>query len=481
MGLCQSKSRQDKQENLKQPTTKKQETFEVGPDNFATLKQGQVTSYYRVEKSLGQGAYGEVRLVIHKQTGQRRAMKQIKKDKIFKEDEENLLNEVTILKQLDHPNIVKLYELFQDKSSYYLITEYLEGGELLQRISEYKTFTEKIAAEFLKQILSAVMYCHERKIVHRDLKPENILLESIKQGANLKIIDFGTSRRIQENQFLTKKLGTPYYIAPEVLKKKYNEKCDVWSCGVILYQMLSGKLPFDGQQDEILSKIDIGYYDFPSEHWSGISDQAISLIKKMMEKEPNKRITAKQAYEDPWIQHNVHIAKIDARQLKNLQSFYSKNKVRTALMQFITTQVMTNQEKEELITLFKSIDKNGDGLLSKEELLAVYSQQYDPLKAQQMVEEVFEKVDINKTGAVDFTAFVSAACQQEKMLNKIKLEQTFKIFDINGDGQISKDELQEIMGGIDDQLWQEILQTCDGNGDGEIQFEEFITYLVQKY
>ncbi|CAD8146337.1 unnamed protein product [Paramecium pentaurelia] len=481
MGLCQSKTRQDKQEKIKQPTTKKQETFEVGPDNFQTLKQGQVTSYYRVEKSLGQGAYGEVRLVIHKQTGQKRAMKQIKKDKIFKEDEEILLNEVTILKQLDHPNIVKLYELFQDKTSYYLITEYLEGGELLQRISEYKTFTEKIAAEFLKQILSAVMYCHERKIVHRDLKPENILLESMKQGANLKIIDFGTSRRIQENQFLTKKLGTPYYIAPEVLKKKYNEKCDVWSCGVILYQMLSGKLPFDGQQDEILQKIDIGNYDFPNENWSGISDQAISLIKKMMEREPNKRITAKQAYEDPWIQNNVHVAKIDTRQLKNLQSFYSKNKVRTALMQFITTQVMTNQEKEELIALFKSIDKNGDGLLSKEELLAVYSQQYDPLKAQQMVEEVFEKVDINKTGAVDFTAFVSAACQQEKMLNKIKLEQTFKIFDINGDGQISKDELQEIMGGIDDQLWQEILQTCDGNGDGEIQFEEFITYLVQKY
>lgn len=281
---------------------------------------------------LGKGAFGDVWLVIYKQTQQKRAMKHIKKDKIIKEDEDNMFAEVNILKELDHPNIVKLHELYQDTRNYYLITEYLEGGELFQKITDLKSFSEKMAADFMKQILSAVMYCHERKIVHRDLKPENILLESKKPGANLKVIDFGTSKKLVGDQKLKKRLGTPYYIAPEVLKRDYNEKCDVWSCGVILYIMLCGYPPFGGYDQEILQNIEIGKFEFDPEDWGKISEDAKNLIKKMLEKDPNKRISAKDAYNDPWIQKNAPSEKIDTKALKNMTNFYGKNKIRTALM-----------------------------------------------------------------------------------------------------------------------------------------------------
>ena len=175
-------------------------------------------------------------------------MKIIKKDKCDDQYLATLTNEIKIMKQLDHPNIVKLYEIYQDTRNIYLITEYLEGGELFDLILKSKHFNENIAAKIMKQLLSAIAYCHSKKIVHRDLKPENLLI--VKTNTyEIKVIDFGLSRTFEPNKNMYSRMGTPFYIAPEVLKKKYNEKCDVWACGVILYILLSGNPPFNGKND----------------------------------------------------------------------------------------------------------------------------------------------------------------------------------------------------------------------------------------
>ncbi len=156
----------------------------------------------------------------------------------------------------DHPNIVKLYEFFGDSKYYYLVTEFVEGGELFDELQRRKVFSEQTAANIMRQLLSAIVYCHERKIAHRDLKPENILIESSSANdrMNIKVIDFGTAEAFSPNSKLRQTMGTPYYIAPEVLLKSYNEKCDVWSCGVIMYILLSGFPPFNGRTDEEIMK-----------------------------------------------------------------------------------------------------------------------------------------------------------------------------------------------------------------------------------
>lgn len=172
--------------------------------------------------------------------------------------------EIDILKNLDHPNIMKLYEIFEDKQNIYLVSELCLGGELFDEIITRNFFNETDAVSIMQQLLSAICYCHQKKVAHRDLKPENVLLDT-KKNDHIKVIDFGTSQVFESAEQMHQTYGTAYYIAPEVLKGDYNEKCDLWSIGVIMYILLSGSPPFNGDSDgEILKKVKDGKITFSS-------------------------------------------------------------------------------------------------------------------------------------------------------------------------------------------------------------------------
>jgi calcium-dependent protein kinase len=182
---------------------------------------------------LGEGAYGKVVKVRHKVSKVLRAMKIINKDKMSlgSEEEEALINEINVVKSLDHPNIMKVYEFFNKDNSLYIISELLSGGELLDKINEAGNLNEDVSSFLMKQIFSAVDFCHQKGMIHRDLKPENILIESEeeanKEFFTVKIIDFGTSGKLKSGEMFNLTVGTPLYVSPEVLKNKYNEKCDM--------------------------------------------------------------------------------------------------------------------------------------------------------------------------------------------------------------------------------------------------------------
>lgn len=214
--------------------------------DFVGRTQGKLRDYYRIGKVLGTGAFGEVRMCVHRESSAQRAVKVLRKSHMDDDEKRMLFNEINILKEIDHPNIIKMYEFFEDEKRYYLVTEICKGGELFDEILQRGKFSERDAAVLMKQVLSCINYCHQANIVHRDLKPENILLEQNKEFDQIKIIDFGTSLVYDPNRNLDEKLGTPYYIAPEVLNKSYNHKCDIWSCGVITFILLSGIPPFNG-------------------------------------------------------------------------------------------------------------------------------------------------------------------------------------------------------------------------------------------
>ena len=232
--------------------------LKIAPSSFVGKRNGKLRDHYNIGAKLGSGAFGFVRIAIHKLTGQRRAVKTIEKESIIKDmaEREKFFAEVDILRATDHPNIVRLFEFFEDSKYYHLVTEHISGGELFDFIIKSKMLSEPIAAHFMRQILSAVVYCHSKQIVHRDLKPENLLLDAESANATLKVIDFGTSTVHNSSDPMTKRYGTAYYIAPEVLKKDYTEKCDLWSCGVIMYIVLCGKPPFYGREDKEILKQD---------------------------------------------------------------------------------------------------------------------------------------------------------------------------------------------------------------------------------
>jgi len=455
----------------------------VSPDIFVSLKKGLISDFYKIGKTLGEGAYGKVYQVQHRTTGMIRGMKALKKKSVLREEKEKLFSEVSILKDLDHPNIVKLYELFQDENYYYLIMEFCTGGELFDRIQAMHSFTEKIAAEYMKQILSAVVYCHDKGIVHRDLKPENLLLDSKGLDARLKVIDFGTSKKFSAGVKMTQKFGTAYYIAPEVLNKNYDEKCDVWSCGVILYILLCGYPPFGGANDrEILQKVKLGRYKFDEEDWAKISEDGKNLIRKMLTFNPADRISAREALNDKWIQANAISAPISQKALKNLSDFSTRNKLKQAILTFIVTQMTSQSEKDELQRTFQALDKDGNGVLTKEELIDGYRKVFaDKSDAEAEVRRIIEEVDINNSGYIDFTEFVVAAMNREKLLSAKKLEQAFAMFDQDSDGFITRAELANVMGGIelDDDQWKALVEEVDTNKDGKISQDEFMNLLIK--
>ena len=273
----------------------------ISGEIFFSTKSSPVGDDYEIMGVLGEGSYGQVKKVMHKRFKLERAMKIIKKSSVDQEEREEMLKEVSILKSIDHPNIIKIYDLYEDDSFLYFVIEYCSGGELFDRIQKISTFSEKQAAKYIKQLLSAIAYLHNRNIVHRDLKAENLLFENESENANLKLIDFGVSCEFLKGIKLKETLGTPYYIAPEVLLQNYDEKCDIWSCGVILYILLCGYPPFNGDDDnEILDCVKKGEFTFYDEDWEMISEGAKNLIRKMLTLNPKKRISAKEALADEW-------------------------------------------------------------------------------------------------------------------------------------------------------------------------------------
>ena len=173
----------------------------------------------------------------------------------------------------DHPNIMRLYEFFDEETRYLVVAELCKGGELWEEMQNRARWTEKEAAIITKQVLTALNHCHSNNIVHRDVKPENIMLEDLKKLDQIKLIDFGVATRIKNlNEKLTEQVGSPYYIAPEVIKGSYNYKCDLWSTGVITYMLLSGMVPFQGtNSNEILTKVEAGNYEM-KQGWQSVSE-----------------------------------------------------------------------------------------------------------------------------------------------------------------------------------------------------------------
>ncbi|KAJ6797479.1 SNF1-related protein kinase catalytic subunit alpha KIN10-like [Iris pallida] len=257
---------------------------------------------YKLGKTLGIGSFGKVKIAKHVLTGHKVAVKILNRRKIKSMDmEEKVRREIKILRLFMHPHIIRLYEVIETHSDIYVVTEYVQSGELFDYIVEKGRLPEDEARRFFQQIISGVEYCHRNLVVHRDLKPENLLLDS---QHNIKIVDFGLSNVMRDGHFLKTSCGSPNYAAPEVISGKLyaGPEVDVWSCGVILYALLCGTLPFDDASiPNLFKKIKSGLYTLPSH----LSPVARDLIPRMLIVDPVKRVTIPDIRQHPWFQANL--------------------------------------------------------------------------------------------------------------------------------------------------------------------------------
>lgn len=470
MGCCNTKG--------EQPLGKKG----VRRDTFVFHSKGTPRDTYKTIKLLGKGGFGTVTLVEDLRTGSRRAMKELLKSGLSEEDRKTMLKEVTTLSTMDHPNIMKVYEMIESVSSYYIITELIEGGELLDMISREKKLNEALTVRFLHETMSAVYYCHSNGIVHRDLKPQNLMLTSKDPEASIKVIDFGIADKLNSKRKITEVIGTPLFMSPEMFDGSYDEKCDIWSSGVILFMMITGTVPFTGSGvAQIKESVKAARIDFTKPVWAPISEELKDLLRKMLEPNPRKRPSAKEVLDHPLFKKlksgSLSTNPIGTEALENLQKFNAQNKLEKSILSFISNNIMDDGANKELIQVFKAIDKNNDGRLSREEIINGYKELG---LSTEHAQEIINKIDSDQSGLVDYSEFITATQDWKKVCEKDFLEKTFKTYDIGRDGNLSLSELKQLIPGVENSEWDNFIAEADKNGDGLISLSEFKEYIVNK-
>ena len=498
----ENKSTTDKKEEPPEDKKKKKDSkmiVSIDPNIIVTKGVTNPREIYLREKALGQGSFGTVYLVKHLQLQRYFAMKVIKKKSKSPTEEESLMNEINILRKLDHPNILKITDFYNLKNEHNIITEYCQEGELFDEIKANAPFSEALTGWYMRQILQAVCYCHGCHIVHRDLKPENILIvKRMKNGFHhIKIIDFGTAKVFNKEKREHALIGSAYYIAPEVISRNYTEKCDIWSCGIIMYILLTGRPPFNGQtEDDIMKKIKIGTFEMTKYPWGIISQEAKDLINDLLQIKPTKRITAEEALQHKWfntngvkqMEHNNIIKpKNLAKLLNNLTKYRSDNILRCAVIAYLVHNSTQLNQAHEAIKLFNKIDKNGDGKITKEELFSGFQElrKKTDEELKQEVETVFTNIDTDHNGYIEYEEFIRAAIDKDYFLNEKFLRFAFNYFDRDHNGNITLEEVKNLFYQNDknktSQEAQNQLKKCfreiDVNNDGELSFEEFVLMM----
>ncbi|KAJ4898907.1 Calcium-dependent protein kinase 5 [Raphanus sativus] len=467
---------------LKEPTMRR------SMDNQAYYVLGHKTpnirDLYTLSRKLGQGQFGTTYLCTELATGVDYACKSISKRKLIsREDVEDVRREIQIMHHLaGHGNIVTIKGAYEDSLYVHIVMELCAGGELFDRIIQRGHYSERKAAELTKIIVGVVEACHSLGVMHRDLKPENFLLVNKDDDFSLKAIDFGLSVFFKPGQIFTDVVGSPYYVAPEVLLKRYGPEADVWTAGVILYILLSGVPPFWAEtQQGIFDAVLKGYIDFDSDPWPVISDSAKDLIRRMVSSKPAERLTAHEVLRHPWICENgvAPDRPLDPAVLSRIKQFSAMNKLKKMALKVIA-ESLSEEEIAGLREMFQAMDTDNSGAITFDELKAGLRKYGSTLKDTE-IHDLMEAADVDNSGTIDYSEFIAATIHLNKLEREEHLVAAFRYFDKDGSGYITIDELQQacVDHSMTDVFLEDIIKEVDQNNDGQIDYGEFVE-MMQK-
>ncbi|XP_012479915.1 calcium-dependent protein kinase 26 [Gossypium raimondii] len=463
-------------------------TMRRGIDHQAYYVLGHKTTnirdLYTLGRKLGQGQFGTTYLCTEISTGTEYACKSISKRKLISnEDVEDVRREIQIMHHLaGHKNIVTIKGAYEDTLYVHIVMELCSGGELFDRIIQRGHYSERKAAELTKIIVGVVEACHSLGVMHRDLKPENFLLVNKDDDFSLKAIDFGLSVFFKPDQVFTDVVGSPYYVAPEVLLKHYGPEADVWTAGVILYILLSGVPPFWAEtQQGIFDAVLKGHIDFDSDPWPLISDSAKDLIRKMLCSRPSERLTAHEVLCHPWICENgvAPDRALDPAVLSRLKQFSAMNKLKKMALRVIA-ESLSEEEIAGLREMFTSMDTDNSGAITFDELKAGLRRYGSTLKDTE-IRDLMDAADVDNSGTIDYGEFIAATVHLNKLEREEHLVAAFRYFDKDGSGYITVDELQQACAehNMTDVLLEDIIREVDQDNDGRIDYGEFVA-MMQK-
>mmetsp|Transcript_23112 Transcript_23112/g.49213 ORF Transcript_23112/g.49213 Transcript_23112/m.49213 type:complete len:689 (+) Transcript_23112:185-2251(+) len=450
-------------------------------------------------KILGTGAAGVVRKCTHRQTGIEFAIKclnigVIESDEII----DALREEIFIMCQADHPDIIRLEEVYESDSQIYLILHMLTGGDMFDRLEEQPDYryTEVQCAHIVNQMISSVCYLHANKVIHRDLKLENFLFDD-PESDNIQLIDFGLSKHFdEEGDKQSLAVGTPYTIAPEIIKGEYDEKVDVWALGVITYLLLCGDPPFGGMDEEALITVrqkilDCDLVFEPKYIWDGISQEAKNFVKRMLTEDPKKRPSAAEAQQDEWLVKSAsmevdHGKPLNPDLVKNLMGFKDYTNLQKTLLEVVSFTLLPEQIKD-MKDAFQKVDRDGSGEISLEELKEVLinysaseSESDSFTLTEEEVEMIFESLLIDtRQSTIKWHNFITAGLSRCDYDDR-NLRLAFNRLDQDDKGFITINDLNEMLrsndGAMDEailNMWKDGLEGIQCKNKDQISFEDF--------
>ena len=405
---------------------------------------------YEYQSLIGSGAFGKVRLYLDRDSKTfKYAIKTIKKNIFKRHSIESIKREVNILRSLDHPNIVKYFETYEDECYLHIVMEYIAGDNLFRVLTDQKgfKFTERTISKIMTCLLKAVLFLHHNGIIHRDIKPENIVFVEPNNFNALKLIDFGLS--IQQNAKKdNRRVGTPYYMSPEMVRGNFNYASDVWSIGVILFIMVTGKQPFRGKsKEEVFEKIKKGNYDKNTLNRAKCSKEVKDLIKKMLVTEYSKRITVECALDHIWFKQfennkNINLV-VDEEIIESLKQFQYQNIFQKEIRYYLA-KLCSDKEIIKLKHAFLAIDKDNSGEIEYEEIPKIFSELN--IKASDTeLKNIFSSMDFHCDGKVNYSEFLAATISTINFNKEEKLWSAFKYFDTTDSGYITFDSVMDAL------------------------------------
>ena len=498
-------------------------------DYIQQLDKDSLENYEKIQR-IGKGSYSSVYKVRNKNTNLIRAMKIIPKN--FQKDNAEIMREIEILKNLDHPNVMKIYEFLEDDKNYYLIEEFCDEGDLETALDNKKIYCEFLVKFIMYQVFLAVNYLHSNNMVHQDIKKKNISIiklgvekEDNKENQQFKekklkrlksekltflnplknnddiFIKINEDKEIQE-EFNTKKLirnlskkakeqlyelskrsvkvidfgeaifmpqkkkniediaGTLNYLSPEIIKGQMIKELDEWACGVLMYYLLSAKFPFDGKtEEEIFYNIENQELNLNIPELENISDDCKDLISKLLERDANKRIKAKKALEHSFFKTGIKMKKIvggmenkqtekvlnEWIKLQNTHRQSNAGIFKKAVLAYMALNFVEKEEEKKMKNLFYKLSGGNRNFLITKENFALTIKQVSDNYTDEEIDKLFDKLDDNKSGIIEYEELVRGFSDREKLLNEKNMRQAFNFFDKDKNGTISWQEISDVV------------------------------------
>ena len=507
--------------------------------NLIVQKKTDPWSIYEEIGDLGYGSYGIVKKISLKSSPDKiRALKIIPKEYLIEGvDTEKLLDEIIILKNLEHPNIMKLYEFFEDDKSYYMVSEFCDQGDLFDKMQKLNWMTEIVVKFLMEQVLNAIAYLHSKGVIHGDIKLENIMLYTTTKSARerftminkqlsydpslqmeiensyregyenksdvssktmkvvnnmlnyeIKLIDFGCSKLFSKHgERKSGIIGTSIYCSPEVIDDLYDEKCDEWSCGILMYLLLCGEPPFDGETDkEIFEKIKKCKYDFSLPQFKNVSDNCKDLIKKLLEPKISRRIKAKDALKHPFFTESFNPEEAltknkDITIIKRLETLkIIQSQFHQAIISYMSSNYISKDEEKKLRTIFRYIDYDNKSFLTKSKIEKVLKE-YGILCTEEKLQNIINVLDVDKDGVVEYQEFIQGLCDKRTLFNEFNLKNIFTIMDEDNKGYLTSDDIKNFVfpnKTVNEEAITEYLKQFGMKIDDKLKFDSFV-YIIQ--